>query len=378
MKIKSSLGKYSSAKARWAGLGPYYAMFPTDFADAVVRQYTQIGDTVIDPFAGRGTAIFSAAVQERHGIGIDINPLGYVYGKTKIDPGSRQDVLDRLQFIQDISPQYTEEAEQLPPFFHAAYHSRVRQFLLAARSNLDWHHMPADRTLMAMILVSLHGKSEAALSNHMRQTTAMAPDYCIRWWQDRGLHPPDIFPVEFLSKRINWRYSKGVPQVAQSAFYLGDSSRKLLELREEVDAGKHHKAKLLLTSPPYHDVTNYYYDQWIRLWLLGSPPQPAAVPETFGGKFSNLDNYRTMLLSIFNSARPMLLDDAVIYVRTGKQRTTLETTIATLQEAFPNKSVCLKARPIREDRKTAPYGRGGAPRSPTCEVDVILAPLELG
>ena len=117
MKPESSLGKYSSAQARWAGLGPYYAMFPTDFADAVVHQYTHIGDTVIDPFAGRGTAIFSAAAQERHGIGIDINPLGYVYGKTKIDPGNRQEVVDRLHFIQEISPQYTEEAEKLPPLF---------------------------------------------------------------------------------------------------------------------------------------------------------------------------------------------------------------------------------------------------------------------
>lgn len=374
MKSKTAIGKYGLAQARWAGLGPYYAMFPTDFADAVVRKYSQIGDTVIDPFAGRGTAIFSAAVHRRHAIGIDINPLGYVYGKAKIEPGTKQDVIDRLQFIQDLSPRYAQESEELPPFFHIAYHGRVRKFLVAARENLDWRHTPEDRTLMAMILVSLHGKSKAALSNHMRQTTAMAPDYCIRWWKERGLRPPDICPVDFLTKRIDWRYAKGIPQVARSSFYLDDSTRKLPELCKEVETERQAKAKLLLTSPPYHNVTNYYYDQWIRLWLLGSPPQPTGVRKTFGGKFSNLTNYQTLLQSVFNLTRPLLDDDAVIYVRTGNQRTTLETTIATLQSAFPNKAVHQKLRPIREERKTRPYSRGGAPRSPTCEVDVILTP----
>ena len=191
--------------------------------------------------------------------------------------------------------------------------------------------------------------------------------------------PPDICPVEFLTKRINWRYSKGVPRRSHSQPFISVIVQEnCWRFERKSKQGKQQKAKLLLTSPPYHNVTNYYYDQWIRLWLLGSPPQPAGVSETFGGKFCNLNNYRTLLLSIFNSARPLLLDDSVIYVRTGNQRTTLETTIATLQAAFPNKSVCLKARPIREDRKTAPYGRGGAPRSPTCEMDVILTPLELG
>ena len=68
--------KYGTAEARWAGVGPYYAMFPTTFADEVVREYTQIGDAVLDPFAGRGTAIYSAAIQQRHAVGVEINPVG--------------------------------------------------------------------------------------------------------------------------------------------------------------------------------------------------------------------------------------------------------------------------------------------------------------
>ena len=342
-----------------------------------MQRNSQIGDLVIDPFAGRGTAVFSAAALGRPAIGIDINPLGFVYGKTKIQPGDHQQVLERLRQVQALANQYFRESQQLPPFFHVAYHSRVRQFLLAAKHKLDWRQHPTDRTLMAIILVSLHGKSGAALSNQMRQTTAMAPDYCIRWWQERGLHPPDLCPVDFLTKRINWRYAKGKPQLARSSFHLGDSAITLPEIVSAVPSKQQPKATLLLTSPPYHNVTNYYYDQWIRLWLLGGPPEPNGLSETYGGKFSNLANYRALLQSVFSAARPLMTDDAVIYVRTGNQPTTLEATTTALRSAFPDKAIEQTLRPTQAGREHRPYSRGGAPRSPNCEVDVILTPRRL-
>src|SRR4030042_4486682 len=84
--MSKNSGKYGTAEKRWAGIGPYYAMFPVSFADAVIQQYTDKGDVVLDPFAGRATAVYSAAVQHRIGIGIELNPVGWVYGKTKLFP----------------------------------------------------------------------------------------------------------------------------------------------------------------------------------------------------------------------------------------------------------------------------------------------------
>ena len=47
---------------------------------------------------------------------------------------------------------------------------------------------------MALILVYLHGKHDASLSNQMRQTKAMAPRYAVNWWRERGLRPPSLDP----------------------------------------------------------------------------------------------------------------------------------------------------------------------------------------
>src|SRR5438477_6832379 len=92
-------GAYDSAAARWAAVGPYYAMFPIAFSDRVIKSYTSIGELVLDPFAGRGTAIFSAAVAGRHGVGIELNPVGWLYSRAKVSPASEDDVEKRLKGI---------------------------------------------------------------------------------------------------------------------------------------------------------------------------------------------------------------------------------------------------------------------------------------
>ena len=374
MSAPQPLGKYSTAESRWAGIGPYYAMFPTAFADKVVAEYTKPGDTVLDPFAGRGTAIFSAATQGRQAIGIEINPVGYVYANAKLKPGEHGSVIRRLHRLSESMPIHREMASNLPPFFHHCYAPKVREFLITARATLNWRKSKIDRTIMALILVSLHGKRGQSLSNQMRQMTAMAPDYSVRWWAEKNLTPPDIDPISFIAKRIEWRYVHGKPRIADSTVYLHDSIKKLPYLARDIQENRRHKAKLLVTSPPYYNVTNYSYDQWIRLWMLDGPEHPGKDGNRYGGKFSNMDRYRHLLKQVFTRAKPVLADDAIIYIRTDSRKATLDTTREALLEIYPEKSVAERLRPLEPERQPKPYSRGGAPKKPNCEIDLILTP----
>ena len=54
----------SNAVTRWAKFGPYYAMFPIDFAFDVVSKYSKKGDYIIDPFAGRFSSVYAGGVFE--------------------------------------------------------------------------------------------------------------------------------------------------------------------------------------------------------------------------------------------------------------------------------------------------------------------------
>jgi hypothetical protein len=51
-----------------------------------------------------------------------------------------------------------------------------------------------DCTAMALLLVNMHGTRDASLSNQLRQTKSMSPDYAIAWWEEHRLQPPMSIP----------------------------------------------------------------------------------------------------------------------------------------------------------------------------------------
>jgi hypothetical protein len=345
MKTKSETnGKYSTAASRWAGVGPYYAMFPAKFALEVVKEHTKSGDWIFDPFAGRATSLFAAASAGRVGIGLEINPVGWVYGKAKLQTASRTAVESRLRWLSSKAPEYRDEAAALPEFFRVCFCREVREFLVAARWLLKWRRQKADWTTMALLMVDLHGKRDSALSNQMRQTKAMSPQYAIDWWRERDMRPPNIDPGEFMLKKVAWRYSKGRLHLTRSRVYLGDSRYRTDAIATRLSS---RKARLLFTSPPYHRVTNYFYDQWLRLWLLGNGSKPSSPRQQCRRKFENKREYVAMLRDVFSKSKSLLASDAVVVVRTDKRKFTYESTLEALEEAFPKKK-------LRRERHTRP------------------------
>lgn len=349
-------GRYDSASGRWSAVGPYYAMFPTSFADDVVTQFTEPGDWVLDPFAGRGTSVYSAASAGRHGIGVELNPVGWLYGATKLAVAPRESVEAKLRDIERHAPWWLSETASLPAFFSHCFNKSVLAFLLSARSMLKWRTSRIDRTLMAFILIYLHGKQDAALSNQMRQTKAMAPRYAVNWWRERDLKPPVVDPGDFLRDRIAWRYARGTPVVTNSHIFLGDCTRRVEGLASRWSEGKLQPVKLLLTSPPYFGLTNYHYDQWLRLWMLGGRPDANRPGGKYRDKFESKAAYSRLLVTAFRKASAYLAPDAVIYVRTGSRAATYEATTSALYEVFPDHSLIVQDRPYTRPTQTRLFG----------------------
>lgn len=343
-------------------------MFPLDFAYKVVKTYTQPGDRVLDPFVGRGSSIYAAAATGRTGCGIEINPVGWVYSTVKLCPTTPGRVIQRLREIEREAASVCLQRAGLPEFFEWAYSPAVLRFLLAARASLRWRESKVDRTLMAFILIYLHGKRSSSLSNQMRDSKAMAPDYAVRWWAEREMRPPEVDPVTFLEQRVEWRYKKGQPDLPGDVL-LGDSAQLL-------NSGHHRRAfaepfDLLFTSPPYCGVTNYHYDQWLRLWMLGQIPSPKRRGGRWQRKFESQSDYRNLLARVFGGAARHMSEDAVVVVRTDARRFTLTATIEALQVAFPNKRMNQERQPFQGQTQTALYG--DASKKPG-EVDLVMIP----
>jgi hypothetical protein len=346
-------------------------MFPTHFANEVIENYTEAGDRVLDPFAGRASSLFSAAAKGRMAVGVEINPVGWIYGQAKLAPAPESAVEIRIRELGEVArTSRGAPCLGLPVFFRHCFTDTVLRFLNAARSNLEWKHDAVDRTTMMFILVYLHGKRQSSLSNQMRQSKAMSPDYSVRWWEERNLTPPQVDPESFLLQRVRWRYAKGTPPTTASRLLLGDACELLDNIAQDVSGSGEKPFKLLFTSPPYHSLTNYHYDQWLRLWMLGGP----SAPRRMGGgahekKFESKAQYENLLRTVFQKTARMMDPKGCVYVRTDARTFTLSTTLNVLKEAFVGWSLETTQRPFVRSTQTALFGDK---RRKPGEVDIVL------
>jgi len=371
IETKKILKSFSTAESRWARFGPYYAMFPLDFAFDVVEKFSEEGDYIIDPFAGRCSSIYAGGVLGRSSLGIEINPVGWLYGFVKLQPADKEEVVDRLLEIYGKRNYYRRAIKKMDEFFRMCYCDEVLKFLLSSRTNLDWKKNNVDATLMSIILIYLHAKLGEGLSNQMRMTKSMGMTYSVNWWKKKKMtKPPKINPCDFIMNKINWRYEKGKPTITESAVVFGDSSNELKVIAERAIQNDI-KFSLLFTSPPYFSITDYHTDQWLRLWLLGGAANPQSLKEKHKGRFINKQEYYDLLDNVFALCSKMMKRNSTIYVRTDKREFTFNTTLGILKKHFPKHSVQIVDKPLKRNTKTQTKLYGDKSMKPG-EVDIIL------
>ncbi|HTT16965.1 MAG TPA: site-specific DNA-methyltransferase [Thermoplasmata archaeon] len=74
--------------ARQGGTGRRTGAFPPALAERLVRMFSVVGDTVLDPFAGTGTTLWAASRLGRQAIGVEIDPD--VYARLALEARRRE------------------------------------------------------------------------------------------------------------------------------------------------------------------------------------------------------------------------------------------------------------------------------------------------
>jgi len=253
---------------RFHSICPYLAMFPDSFASGWIERLTRPGETVLDPFCGRGTTALSAALAGRNSISCDVNDVAYCLTQAKTNSPAIKSVKARLSALQqefeasDWRPQTRQSSE----FFHHAFSPSTLGQLLFLRATLSWRTSRVDNMIAALALGSLHGESQVSpnyFSNQMPRTISTKPGYSVRFWVSRQLKAPkrDVFAI--LRGRAAYRYESPLPTGRSLVLHadMRTLPRHLSNWPEPV--------RCVITSPPYLDVTSFEEDQWLRLWFLG-------------------------------------------------------------------------------------------------------------
>jgi hypothetical protein len=80
----------------------YPARFPPPFARSVIQEFTEHGDTVVDPFMGGGTVLVEALAHGRRVIGVDLNPLATFVARAKTTPLSTKSLRTVRDCLTDV------------------------------------------------------------------------------------------------------------------------------------------------------------------------------------------------------------------------------------------------------------------------------------
>lgn len=313
---------------RFHSICPYFAMFPEEFVQKHLV-WSQPGDLVLDPFCGRGTTVFEALLRARDGIGCDTNPVAVCVSRAKADPPRLEKVLDRLAELEEL-PLAAPRAPRPSEFFRMCFHRDTYRQIDLLRRELRWKRRRDDCFIAAMALGLLHGESHRTalcFSNRMPRTISTKPAYSVRWWRAHGYQPPrrDVFAI--MREVAVYRYASDLPgrrgHIAMCD--AREASARLAEYRGRV--------RLVVTSPPYLDTTNYREDQWLRLWFLGGEPRPE-ICSSNDDRHRGPATYWPFLEQAWRGISALLADGAHIIIRIGGRRVERDECQAQLSESL--------------------------------------------
>lgn len=299
---------------RFHSICPYFAMFPESFVQKHLI-WSKPGDIVLDPFSGRGTTVLQALLEGRRAIAGDTNPVAVCVSRAKADPPGLRSLLKRIDELEDLfqNGDWIDEALESDEFFVMCFSEPTLRQLGFLRGVLDWKNRRTDRFIAAIALGCLHGESHRSqwcFSNRMPRTISTKPAYSIRWWTERGCAPPirDVFKI--LRGVARFRFESEAPKCRGRVAFADARvlNSRFRELKGEV--------RLMITSPPYIDTTNYREDQWLRLWFLGGPARPDGYGQG-DDRHRGPESYWKFLTEAWRGVSDLLSDGAHVVVRIG-------------------------------------------------------------
>lgn len=242
----------------------YRACFKPQLPQFFIERLTGSGDTVYDPFSGRGTTAVQAALMARRPIANDINPLSEILVRPRLDPPSFESVRARLRALDFSHGCPTDDERDLLVFYHPDTLRQIcalRAYLLDRRASgrLD----KVDDWIRMVAINRLTGHSTGFFSVY-----TLPPNQAVSVESQRKINagrsqvPPRRDVAAVILKKTKTLLADGLPPAHPPAILLTGPAHQTAKLpTAEID--------LVVTSPPFLDIVDYEGDNWLRCWFAG-------------------------------------------------------------------------------------------------------------
>lgn len=246
----------------------YHACFKPQLPRFFIDLLTRKGDTVYDPFSGRGTTVIEAGLLGRDVIANDANPLSRIMTEPRFFPPPLPAVEKHLGAI----PSGNDVADiDLSMFYHPDTEHEIvslRTYLLNRKSGCRDDMI--DRWIAMVATNRLTGHSKGFFSVYtLPPNQAVSPKsqqrINLKRRQEpeyRDTHRIILNKTKSLLRRISEAETKNLLRAGKKAVLLTGDARNTPEIRDDL-------VQLTVTSPPFLDIVQYREDNWLRCWFNG-------------------------------------------------------------------------------------------------------------
>jgi DNA modification methylase len=242
----------------------------------LISYFSQPGDLVLDPFCGSGTTLIEAFKSGRRAVGVDLTPSAVLMTRAKTTEygadSFRKYKINLLANIENrmIQARGSRRTENL-----------IFQTIPNSKENSKWFHNSTLIELGAIwsAINDLSGSQyfavgQAAFSSILIQCCSQAKHW---GWVCDNVQPKEFLPrnavAAYTTKLIE--YEKCARQLLSDAHDLQEERVAISEIKAEqgdcIDVLRDYKSgyfDLVVTSPPYFNVTDYIKSQRLsNLWL---------------------------------------------------------------------------------------------------------------
>jgi len=274
----------------------YRACFKPQLPRFFIEYLTNEGDTVYDPFSGRGTTALEAGLLSRKVIANDANPLSTLLSKPRFFPPLLEELMKRLDSIP-----IKEKAEadiDLSMFYHPKTEAEIvslKEYLdeCRARGTED----AIDRWIRMVATNRLTGHSKGFFSVY-----TLPPNQAVSAESQRKINVKMQQEPEHRDTRvIIFKKSKSLlsgvtPVERQNLQHAGETARFLTFDARETKAIASGTVQVTVTSPPFLDVVDYVQDNWLRCWFNSLDAADAAKTITMS---RTLEEWSAIMFGVF-------------------------------------------------------------------------------
>jgi hypothetical protein len=326
----------------------YRACFKPQLPAFFIERLTEPGETVCDPFMGRGTTPIEAVLRGRRVAGSDANPLSLMLTRPRLRPPMIEEIEARLAEAPLASGGI--EREDLLAFYHPVTLKRIcalRAWLIE-RLPPEKAPDPVDDWIRMVALNRLTGHSPGFFSVYtMPPNQAVNVKTQLKINARRAQTPPIRDVAALILKKSRALLDDGVPPAGPPPKLAVGDATKLAHLGDA-------SVDLVVTSPPFLDVVDYRADNWLRNWFAGVDAQTIALSQ-----LRSLDAWTRMTRAVFEELARVVRPGGHVAYEVGEVRggaVLLERLVWEAMEGLPFDRLCVMVNQQRFTKTSNCWG----------------------